>query len=71
MMEVRLRDFGHESYRPDEERRPAGRYREWWAKGAFGHEVSQRGGGRGGDGDRGHRPISTMEPPHTGHRSMR
>ena len=30
------------------------------------HEVSQRGAARRGDGERGQRPISTMQPPQTG-----
>ena len=35
------------------------------------HEVSQRGAVGRADDERGQRPISTMQPPQTGHRSMR
>ena len=35
------------------------------------HEVSQHGAVCRGDGGRGQRPISTMQPPQMGHRSMR
>jgi len=70
LLEVRPRELGDESYRSDEGRRQYGIV-SGEQRGVFGHEVSQRGGGRGGDGERGDRPMSTMRPPHTGHRSMR
>jgi hypothetical protein len=35
------------------------------------HDVSQRGCGRGGCGERGQRPIWIMRPAQTGQRSMR
>ena len=35
------------------------------------HDVSQWGGVRGGCAQCGQRPISTMRPAQTGHRSMR
>ena len=72
-MGARPRGFAGVPQRSDEERRHGDTCNDAQRAGfeGSGHEVSQRRAVRRGDGERGQRPISIMQPPQMGHRSMR
>ena len=72
-MGARPRGFAGMAQHSGGERRDGDTYNDARIAGfeGSGHEVSQRGAVRRGDGERGQRPISTMQPPQMGHRSMR